>query len=72
MSILMRLSSESKRVSAIAFASWVLPTPVGPKNMNEPIGRPGSLIPARLRLIALTTFSSLHPGRLSSGAVHPV
>ena len=31
--------------SASARASSVLPTPVGPRNRNEPIGRPGSLRP---------------------------
>src|SRR3569623_840186 len=39
--------SSSKRYSARAFVSSVLPTPVGPKNMNEPIGRCGSCRPAR-------------------------
>ena len=36
-----------KRYSASALASSVLPTPVGPKNMNEAIGRFGSPMPAR-------------------------
>src|SRR5216110_1909763 len=39
--------SSSKRNSASARASSVLPTPVGPMKMNEPIGRLGSLSPAR-------------------------
>src|SRR5579872_3752713 len=43
--------SSSKRNSARARASSVLPTPVGPKKMNEPIGRLGSLSPARERRI---------------------
>ena len=33
--------------------SSVLPTPVGPRNMNEPIGRFGSCSPARARRTAL-------------------
>src|SRR5579859_6126749 len=39
--------SSLKRYSASALVSSVLPTPVGPKNMNEPIGRFGSCSPAR-------------------------
>ena len=37
----MRISafSSSNRYAASALVSSVLPTPVGPKNMNEPIGR---------------------------------
>ena len=35
--------------SASARASSVLPTPVGPRNRNVPIGRSGSLRPARER-----------------------
>ena len=34
--------SSSNRNSASARASSVLPTPVGPRNMNDPIGRLGS------------------------------
>ena len=44
--------SSSKRNSASARASSVFPTPVGPRNMNEPIGRFSSDSPARLRRIA--------------------
>src|SRR5258705_202278 len=33
------LSSVSNNVAASVFASSVLPTPVGPRKMNEPIGR---------------------------------
>src|SRR5207245_1483515 len=47
--------SSSKRNSASARASSVLPTPVGPRNMNEPIGRFGSDSPARDRRIAFAT-----------------
>src|SRR5512141_1911255 len=39
--------SSSKRNSASARASSVLPTPVGPMKMNEPTGRVGSLSRAR-------------------------
>ena len=38
MSILMSASSLPNMNSASAFASSVLPTPVGPRKMNEPIG----------------------------------
>ena len=38
--------SSSNKFCASALASSVLPTPVGPKNRNEPIGLPGSFIPA--------------------------
>ena len=34
--------SSSNRKSASALASSVLPTPVGPRNRNEPVGRSGS------------------------------
>ena len=50
------LDSSSKRLAARAFASSVLPTPVGPKNRNEPIGLLGSLIPALERMMASVTF----------------
>ncbi len=48
-------SSSPKRNSARVRASSVLPTPEGPRKMNEPAGRFGSLIPARERRIALET-----------------
>ena len=44
--------SSSKRNSASARAVSVLPTPVGPRKMNEPIGRSGSWSPARARRTA--------------------
>ena len=44
--------------SASARASSVLPTPVGPRNRNVPIGRSGSLRPARERRSALATAST--------------
>ena len=47
--------SSSNRKSASERASSVLPTPVGPRNRNEPIGRFGSDRPARLRRMALAT-----------------
>ena len=50
--------SSSNRNSASARASSVLPTPVGPRNMNEPIGRCGSDRPARLRRIAFDTATT--------------
>src|SRR5437763_10880715 len=45
--------SSSNRNSASALVSSVLPTPVGPRNRNEPIGRLGSCRPARARRTAL-------------------
>src|SRR5690606_13964138 len=60
-SILIKASSESKISLAITFASWVLPTPVCPKNMNEPIGLFGSFSPALflwIDLAILLTASS--------------
>ena len=53
MSILMSASSLPNMNSASALASSVLPTPVGPRKMNEPMGRLGSLSPARARRTAL-------------------
>src|SRR5882724_901169 len=47
--------SESNMNSASARASSVLPTPVGPRNRNEPIGRSGSASPARERRSAPDT-----------------
>src|SRR5207253_2303071 len=46
-------SSSPNRNSASVRASSVLPTPEGPRKMNEPVGRFGSLIPARARRIDL-------------------
>ena len=45
--------SSSNKNSASARANSVFPTPVGPRNINEPIGRFSSDNPARLRRIAL-------------------
>jgi len=49
------LSSVSNRASARALESSVLPTPVGPRKMNEPVGRAGSESPARARSTASAT-----------------
>src|SRR5579885_3013516 len=47
--------SSSKRNSANARASSVLPTPVGPRKINDPMGRLGSFSPARARTTASAT-----------------
>ena len=47
--------SSSNRNSASALASSVLPTPVGPRNRNEPVGRSGSETPERARRTASDT-----------------
>ena len=47
--------SSSKRNSASAFASSVLPTPLGPRNRNDPMGLPGSRRPTRPRRTARDT-----------------
>lgn len=46
-------SSELNRNSASALESSVLPTPDGPRKMNEPAGRFGSFKPERERRMAL-------------------
>ncbi|MNS68099.1 hypothetical protein D3C72_1013670 [compost metagenome] len=48
----------SNRNSASALHSSVLPTPVGPRNRKEPMGRFGSDSPARERRMALETAST--------------
>src|SRR5205085_164623 len=58
MSILIMAFSSSNKNSASARDSSVLPTPVGPRKINEPIGRFGSCKPARARRTALE-FTSL-------------
>ena len=58
--------SSSKRNSASALASSVLPTPVGPRNRNEPVGRSGSETPARARRNGVG--DGLHGARLAD---HP-
>ena len=52
MSTRMILSGSPNKVSANVFAKNVLPTPVEPKKINEPIGLFASLIPTRFLLIA--------------------
>ena len=56
MSIRIKASSESNNSLAKTLANWVLPTPVCPKNINDPIGRFGSFKPARLRCIDFAIF----------------
>ena len=51
----MSASSVLNRNSASAFESSVLPTPEGPRKMNDPAGRFGSFKPERLRRIAFDT-----------------
>ncbi len=55
MSMRIMAFSSSKRNSASARESSVLPTPVGPRKMNEPIGRFSSCKPARARRTAFET-----------------
>ena len=55
MSTRMSADGSAKRNLASARASSVLPTPVGPEKMNEPMGRFGSLSPARERRMARDT-----------------
>ena len=55
MSTLIRASSLPNTISARALESSVLPTPVGPRNRNDPIGLFGSLSPTLLLLIARDT-----------------
>ena len=52
----MMLLSEPNISPANALANSVLPTPVGPRNINEPIGRFGSLMPDRARRTARATL----------------
>jgi hypothetical protein len=49
----------------------VLPTPVGPRNRNEPIGRLGSDKPARLRRIAFDEAVSNAIRRSRAGLSDP-
>ena len=51
MSTRIRADASAKRNLASARASSVFPTPVGPEKMKEPMGRLGSLSPARERRI---------------------
>src|SRR4029450_10008961 len=58
MSIRTMARSSSNRNSASARASSVFPTPVGPRNTNEPIGLLGSESPARVRRMAFAPAST--------------
>ncbi len=73
MSTRMSADGSAKRNLASARASSVLPTPVGPQKMNEPIGWFGSLRPARerrmARLIALMASSWPTTERCSSSSI---
>ena len=57
-SIRIKASEEPNIYFANSLARRVLPTPVGPKNINVPIGLLGSLSPTRLLRIALTSLST--------------
>src|SRR5256885_10762726 len=63
MSTRMRAFASAKRNRASARASSVFPPPVGPLKTNDPIGRLGSLSPARLRRMAreITAIASSWP-----------
>ena len=50
------LFSSSNRNSAKARAHSVLPTPVGPRKINDPIGRLGSFKPDAARSPLLITY----------------
>ncbi len=53
------IASSSPNIdSANALANSVLPTPVGPKKINEPIGRFGSFNPALARRTAFATATT--------------
>ena len=73
MSIWISASSSPNMNSASALASSVLPTPVGPAKMKQPVGRLGSFSPLRLRRTALEIdliASSWLMTRLCSSAFH--
>ena len=55
-SILIKESSESNNSRASTFANCVLPTPVWPKKIKDPIGLFGSFNPTLFLCIAFTTF----------------
>ena len=55
MSIRTMAWASSNRNSASDLASSVLPTPVGPRKRNDPVGRLGSEMPARDRRTASDT-----------------
>src|SRR3989304_1326308 len=72
MSILMSASSEPNMNSARLLANSVLPTPVGPRKMNDPIGRLGSLRPAQAAGAGPSAGSGGPPGRARGLALPPV
>src|SRR5712671_4562413 len=69
MSMRIMACSLSNRNSASALHSSVLPTPVGPRNRNKPMGRWGSWSPARARRTASATAAIAveHPGDREAG-----
>ena len=81
MSIRTIARSSSNRNSASDLASSVLPTPVGPRNRNDPVGRSGEEMPARERRTASATArtavfwpisrSPIRSSMLSSFSVSP-
>ena len=62
----------SNRNSASALVSSVLPTPVGPRNRNEPSGRFGSCSPARARRIGAADRLRPHPPGRSRACRSPL
>ena len=58
MSTRIRSSSLPNMAFARLLESSVLPTPVGPRNKKEPMGRFGSFRPTLLRFMALATAST--------------
>ena len=57
MSTRISASDEPNINSASFFARYVLPTPVGPRNIKAPIGWLGSFSPTRFRWMAFTILS---------------
>src|ERR1700756_2381917 len=57
--------SEPNRNCASVRAISVLPTPVGPRKRNDPIGRFGDLRPARERRIARAGAETAFPSELT-------
>src|ERR1700733_5940230 len=55
MSMRIMFSSVSNSAAASVLASSVLPTPAGPRNRNDPIGRRGSLLPEKARVTGSST-----------------
>jgi len=72
MSMRIRCSSESNRNSASALQSSVLPTPVGPRNRNDPYGRFGSARPAREARMDRTRGVLPHPAHTRWCSFSPI